>query len=182
MLCSKICSFLSNLLPFGIYCLTFLLINDYNWIYRGIFICIVVIQVICCTLLKKIVNFESGKYSESTKEYKIVRISRDRTSSLNFIVTNVFPLISLDFNNLGMILFCLFIVIIIGILFFKNNLYLYNPILEISGYKIYNIELQEIPKTKEITENVISKTLLSLQPIPLNKKIYIKEFEDDIAF
>lgn len=182
MFFSKCFSFLSNFLPFGIYCLTLLLINNYNWIVRGIVIGVVALQLICSFLLKTVIKCESNKYSDSTKKYKIIRMSRDRTSSLNFIVTNVFPLISLDLTNLGMILFCAIIIIIIGVLFFKNNLYLYNPILELSGYKIYNIELEELSKTNETTKNVVSKTLLSMQPIPLNTELQIKEFEDDISF
>ena len=68
-----------------------------------------------------------------------------------------------------------------AILFFKNNLYLYNPILEIWGYKLYNLELQVINK-KETTNNVVSKTLVSCDIVPLNSNLKIKEFEDDITF
>ena len=110
-----------------------------------------------------------------------MRSTRDRTSSLNFLVTNVFPLISLDLNNYGMIAFTVVFFVVIAILFFKNNLYLYNPILGISGCRIYNLELEEVEE-KETTKNVVSRTLVSSKIIPLNSSLKIKEFEDDIAF
>lgn len=181
MFFSKLFSLFSNFLPFGIYLMVLSLTDKFSWVLRGILISIVVIQIICALLLKFVFGKESRKYPKSEKEYKIVRITRDRQSSLNFIVTNVFPLISLDLNNIGMIIFTVIILIVVTILFFKNNLYLYNPILEISGYKLYNLELEIIDK-KETTHNVVSKTLVSCDIIPLNSKLKIKEFEDDIAF
>ncbi len=178
---SKLVSFLSNFLPFGIYMLVISFTNDYGWVLRGIFIGVVAIQIVCACILKVVIFYESGKYPYSDKEYKMVRSTRDRTSSLNFLVTNVFPLISLDLNNYGMIAFTVVFFVVIAILFFKNNLYLYNPILEISGCRIYNLELEEVEE-KETTKNVVSRTLVSSKIIPLNSSLKIKEFEDDIAF
>ena len=178
---SKLVSFLSNFLPFGIYMLVISFTNDYGWVLRGIFIGVVAIQIVCACILKVVIFYESEKYPYSDKEYKIVRSTRDRTSSLNFLVTNVFPLISLDLNNYGMIAFTVVFFVVIAILFFKNNLYLYNPILEISGCRIYNLELEEVEE-KETTKNVVSRTLVSSKIIPLNSSLKIKEFEDDIAF
>ncbi len=178
---SKVCSLLSNFLPFGIYLLVLSFVSNFSWVLRGVFIGLVLIQFICVLMLKYTINKYVAKFPYSGKEYKIVRVTRDRNSSLNFLVTNVFPLISLDLSNYGMIAFTIITIIIVIILFFKNNLYLYNPILEIWGFRIYNIELEEINE-KETTQNVVSKTLISSKLIPLNSNIRIKEFEDDIAF
>ena len=135
---SKLFSLFSNFLPFGIYVMVLSLTYEFSWILRGILIFVVTIQVIFAFFLKIVFKKESEKYSNSEKRYKIVRITRDRQSSLNFIVTNVFPLIALDLKNIATIIFTVIILIMITILFLKNNLYLYNPILEICGYKIYN--------------------------------------------
>ena len=178
---SKLFSLFSNFLPFGIYVMVLSLTDEFSWILRGILIFVVTIQVIFAFFLKLVFKKESEKYSNSEKRYKIVRITRDRQSSLNFIVTNVFPLIALDLKNIATIIFTVIILIMITILFLKNNLYLYNPILEICGYKIYNLELENIDQ-KETTNNVVSKTLISCNLIPLNSELKIREFEDDISF
>lgn len=181
MFFSKLFSLLSNFLPFGIYVAVTSYIIEMSCFWRVIFIGIAVIEFICALLLKFVFCKESTKFPKSGKEYTIIRMTRDRNSSLNFIITNVFPLIALDLNNIGTMIFTLIVLIIITILFFKNNLFLYNPILEIWGYKLYNLELEE-NNEKETTKNVVSKTLVSCKTIPLNTKLKVIEFKDDILF
>ena len=142
MFWSKLFSFLSNFLPFGVYILILSLIDSYSWILRGILIGVVCLQVISGLILTTMINKTSKKYSFDDNEYTIVRITRDRTSSLNFIVTNIFPLIAFSFDNIGLIVFTVIMIFIIAVLFFKNNLYLFNPFIEIFGWKIYNIALK----------------------------------------
>ena len=81
------------------------LTGEFDWVLRGVLIGIVSIQILCALLLKIIFGKESRRYPKSEKEYKIIRMTRDRLSSLNFIITNVFPLISLDLTNIGMVIF-----------------------------------------------------------------------------
>lgn len=177
MFWSKLFSFLSNFLPFGVYILILSLIDSYSWILRGILIGVVCLQVVSGLILTTIIKKTSKKYSFDDNEYTIVRITRDRTSSLNFIVTNIFPLIAFSFDNIGLIVFTVIMIFIIAVLFFKNNLYLFNPFIEIFGWKIYNIELK-----KETTDSVVSKTYLTNIPIALNSTMKVREFEDDICF
>lgn len=177
MFLSKLCSLFSNFLPFGIYILILSFIGDYSWILRICLILLVTIQLLSGLLFTVILKKSAKAYPYSDKEYTIVRITRDRNSSLNFIVTNIFPLVAFDFNNIGLIVFTCIMIIIIATLFFRNNLYLYNPFIEFFGWKIYNIELK-----KETTNNVVSKTYVTNQVIPLNSKIKIIELEDDICF
>ncbi len=177
MFWSKLFSFLSNFLPFGVYILILSLIDSYSWILRGILIGVVCLQVVSGLILTTIIKKTSKKYSFDDNKYTIVRITRDRTSSLNFIVTNIFPLIAFSFDNIGLIVFTVIMIFIIAVLFFKNNLYLFNPFIEIFGWKIYNIELK-----KETTDSVVSKTYLTNIPIALNSTMKVREFEDDICF
>ena len=56
MFLSKLFSFLSNFLPFGIYVMVLSLIGKFDWIARGILIGIVSIQIISALLLKFVFN------------------------------------------------------------------------------------------------------------------------------
>ncbi len=179
MFWSKFISLLSNFLPFGIYMLI-LSFTETNFLSLRISLSIIVIiQIISVFTLTKVIKHAIKQYPYSDSEYKIISITRDRTSSLNFFVTNIFPLIAFDFNNIGLIVFTVTMIIIVTILFFRNNLYLYNPFIELFGWKLYNIELES---TSGDSLGVISKTYITNIAIPINSTIKIKDFEDDICF
>lgn len=195
----KTLSLFSNFSPFGIYLLVNSIVDGLHYGFVISFSILVGLQILSILLLKRCIKKTIKKYSCSENKYRIVRITRDRMSSLNFVITNIFPLIAFSFNDIGSMVFAGMTILIIAILFYKNNLYIYNPFLEIVGFKIYNIEIEKLQddanietiykitnKTNEIEEkettNVVSRTLITHNPVALNKELQLKEFPDDIAY
>ena len=176
----KFSSLLSNFLPFGIYMLILSFTETNIFVLRIILSIVVIIQIILAFTLTISIKNVIKHYSYSDSEYRIIRISRDRTSPLNFFVTNIFPLIAFDFNNTGLIVFTIIMIFIIAILFIRNNLYLYNPFIELFNWKLYNIKLEKNDDNN--SNNIFSKTYITNIVVPINSTIKIKDFEDDICF
>ena len=72
--------------------------------------------------------------------YKIEKIDNESYEFLTFISTYIIPLICFNFDNTRYKILFFIILIIIGVMFVRMDLYLANPILAILGYKLYRIK------------------------------------------
>lgn len=77
---------------------------------------------------------------------------------LTFLTTYIIPLICFDFDKTRYKIVFLILLIIIGIVFVKMNLYVANPILAIMGYRLYKVSVDKKKDNKDIL--VISRSEL----------------------
>lgn len=87
---------------------------------------------------------------------KITKIENVNYEFLTFLTTYIIPLICFDFSNTRYKIVFIILLIIIGIIFVKMDLYVANPILAIMGYRLYRVNVDK--NNKDIL--VISKSKL----------------------
>ena len=89
---------------------------------------------------------------------RITKIENVNYEFLTFLTTYIIPLICFDFDKARYKIVFLILLIIIGIVFVKMNLYVANPILAIMGYKLYKVSVDKKKDNKDIL--VISRSEL----------------------
>lgn len=116
-------------------------------------------------LLLSIVSFSLRLFiKDKTKSttnpgYKIIKIENKNYDFLTFLSTYIIPLVFIDFNNLKQIIVVVALLVFMGIVFAKMNLYLANPTLALF-YNLYGIDVDTNNGNKTVT--VISKDKLSV--------------------
>lgn len=116
-------------------------------------------------LLLSIVSFSLRLFiKDKTKSttnpgYKIIKIENKNYDFLTFLSTYIIPLVFIDFNNLKQIIVVVALLVFMGIVFAKMNLYLANPTLALF-YNLYRIDVDTNNGNKTVT--IISKDKLSV--------------------
>ena len=89
--------------------------------------------------------------------HKITKIDNANYEFLTFITTYIIPLICFNFDNIRYKIVFLILLLIIGVIFVKMDLYLANPILAILGYRLYIIDTVDKKKISIITRDKLSE-------------------------
>lgn len=89
---------------------------------------------------------------------RITKIENVNYEFLTFLTTYIIPMICFDFDKTRYKIVFLILLIIIGIVFVKMNLYVANPILAIMGYRLYKVSVDKKKDNKDIL--VISRSEL----------------------
>lgn len=90
---------------------------------------------------------------------EIISIKNENYEHLTFLTTYIIPLICINLDEIRYIIVLIILLIIIGKIYTRTDLYLGNPTLVLSGYHLYRIEVNGISSTDGIL--VISKDKLS---------------------
>lgn len=107
----------------------------------------------------------------SNPPYEIVEIKNENYEYLTFLSTYIIPLICINFDNIRYILVLLILLIVIGAIFVKMDLYYGNPTLALLGYKIYRATL----KGKNAPDGII---LISKSKLTKDKSIKWIKLDD----
>ena len=91
---------------------------------------------------------------------EIVSIKNENYEHLTFLTTYIIPLICINLDEIRYIIVLIILLIIIGKIYIRMDLYLGNPTLALSGYHLYRIEADGISSTDGIL--IISKDKLSI--------------------
>ncbi len=91
---------------------------------------------------------------------RILKLKNENYEYLTFLTTCIIPLICVDFNNIRYAIVLFILLVVIGVIFVKMNLYLGNPTLALLGYHLYRIEVEGIEASEGIV--VISKDKLAV--------------------
>lgn len=106
---------------------------------------------------------------------KIISIQNENYEYLTFLTTYIIPLICIDLGKIRYVIVLVILLIIIGSIFVKMDLYLGNPTLALLGYHLYRIKVEKIAETDDIL--VISKDRLSLDTsikwIKISDKVWV---------
>ncbi len=109
------------------------------------------------TIVSFVYLLVSLKRSKGDKHYKVVEVE-DRTGELFFSYISIYLLscMTLSLNRIVDCFVFLFTMIIVGIIYVKNDMQYLNPIMNILGYKIYSCKLNsQFTKDKGIKTIVI---------------------------
>lgn len=107
--------------------------------------------------------------------YAIVEIENKESEHLSFLTTYIIPLICFNFESNRYVIVLLLLLIIIGIIYIRTDLYYANPTLAILGFRIYKVKLErnDISKSNVI---LISRKKLFLRDFVSYKKLDEKIF------
>lgn len=117
------------------------------------------------------------KVSGSVKtRIKIERVSNKNYEHLTFLTTYIIPLVAFDLTNIRYFFVLLILLLVIGIIYIKTNLFFSNPSLAILGYKIYKVNAKFRLSHKE---NII---IISKDKISIGDEVSYKKIDENIYF
>lgn len=112
---------------------------------------------------------------------EITSIKSENYEYLTFLTTYIIPLICIDLDKIRYVIVLGILLVIIGSIFVKMDLYLGNPTLALLGYRLYRVEVKEISSFDGIV--IISKDKLkvgsSIKWIEISDSVWVaKEHEN----
>lgn len=114
-----------------------------------------VLALLCLGLAK----YQQWEWQGSSSlPWGILNIKNQSYEHLTFLTTYIIPLISFDFEKINYWLALLCLLVLIGWIYIKDDLYFGNPTLAVLGYRLYVAQIKG--KDGEIT--LISKSRLSI--------------------
>lgn len=108
--------------------------------------------------------------------FEVEKIENVNYEYLTFLTTYIIPLICFDLNSIRDIIVLVVLLIILGALFIKTNLYYANPSLALLGYHIYRADVNTKNGRKE---NVI---IIAKVKIKQGDSILPKKLEDNVYY
>ena len=111
----------------------------------------------------------------SNPPYEISSIKNENYEYLTFLTTYIIPLICINLEKVRYVIVLAILLIIIGFIFIRMDLYYGNPTLALMGYRIYRAEIQGIDLPEGVV--IISKDKLfsnsSIKWIPISKNVWV---------
>ncbi len=76
--------------------------------------------------------------------HKVKTIKSENYEYLTFLTTYIIPLICIDLENLRYVIILVVLLLIIGYIFVKMDLYYGNPTLALMGYRLYRVDIEGV--------------------------------------
>lgn len=114
-------------------------------------IAIVFLLLLGCSIVMRM-RFRNSLSGNTDIPSKIIRVKNINYNYLIFFVTYIIPLICFDVSNIRDCVILFFLLVVLGVLFVKTNVYYQNPTLALMGFNLYEVDMRY--KGKEI-DNVI---------------------------
>ncbi len=135
-------------------------------------VCIILIIIVCCLYSR----FSYKLKGALDIPYKVEEIKNINYEYLTFLTTYIIPLICFDLSNIRDIIVLSVLLIILGCLFTKTNLYYANPSLALLGYHIYRAKLETRYGAKD---DVI---LIAREKVKKGDTVLPKKLEENVYF
>ena len=119
----------------------------------------------------------------SNPPYEILSVKNENYEYLTFLTTYIIPLICIDLTKVRYVIVLGVLLVLIGFIFIRMDLYYGNPTLALMGYRLYRAEIKGCEAPDGII--LISRDRLnkasSIKWIPIDKYVWItKEIKNDI--
>lgn len=119
----------------------------------------------------------------SNPPYEILSVKNENYEYLTFLTTYIIPLICIDLTKARYVIVLGVLLVLIGFIFIRMDLYYGNPTLALMGYRLYRAEIKECEAPDGII--LISRDRLnkasSIKWIPIDEYVWIaKEIKNDI--
>lgn len=108
--------------------------------------------------------------------FAIVEIENKESEHLSFLTTYIIPLICFNFESDRYVVVLLLLLIVIGIIYIRTDLYYANPTLAILGFRIYKVKLERNNISKS---NII---LISRKKLSLGNFVSYKKLDEKIFY
>lgn len=108
-------------------------------------------------------------------DYKIKEIKNENYEYLTFLTTYIIPLICIDLNNIRYVITLFVLLLLIGFIFVKMDLYYGNPTLALMSYRLYRAEIDDVDLPNGvilITKDKLSKGV-SIKWIKIDEYVWI---------
>lgn len=143
----KFASYISSLILVSIYCVFIFsdkekivlvpYINTEFNIYTLRFVFLVFVLLMLVYFLIYIFFITKSKRLNNIEDIEIIESQQEKLNSLNFLFSNILPVVTLDFKeNYNVILFII-LLIVLGYIFIRNDMFYVNPLYDIFGIRIY---------------------------------------------
>lgn len=132
-----------------------------------------------------VASFEKQKWAGvSNPPYEIESIKNENYEYLTFLTTYIIPLICIDLTKIRYVFVLAVLLVLIGFIFIRMDLYCGNPTLALMGYRLYRAEIRGVDAPDGVV--LISKDRLSkrsaIKWIPIDKYVWIaKEIKNDVG-
>lgn len=103
---------------------------------------------------------------------QVTRIENINSDTLSFLASYIIPLACLDMDKERSLLLLIFLVVLIGWIYVKTNLFYTNPTLAIMGFKVYKID----------TLNSIGMVIISKQSLSVGDWILPRRVNENVYF
>ena len=107
-----------------------------------------VIPLICIGfLILCVVFFQQFKYKlEGAMQLpiKLTTVKNINCEYLSFLITYIFPLVLVDFKEPRQVMILSILIIIMGIIYVKTNMFYSNPTLALLNYRIYEVDTESV--------------------------------------
>ena len=140
----------------------------------------IVIPVICLVfLLWGIYEFKRFKFDiegSTNIPFKLVKVESINYEHLTFLATYIIPLVTFDFESVRYLIVLALLLVFMGIIYIKTDLFYANPSLALLGFHIYKAD--GLFKGDDTRENIIIITRSKLNKnervsyIKLDERIY----------
>ena len=98
--------------------------------------CIVSLLIGCCSFY----DFTYTTKGSSELSFKITQLENIEYEHLSFLTTYIIPLICFSFDNIRYIYVFIILLVVIGMIYIRTDLFYANPTLAILGFRIYKIK------------------------------------------
>uniref|UniRef100_Q0I1S9 Uncharacterized protein n=1 Tax=Histophilus somni (strain 129Pt) TaxID=205914 RepID=Q0I1S9_HISS1 len=86
------------------------------------------------------IKFQIDLGSSTDLPFTIKKIENSSYENLTFLATYIIPLISFDFDNNRQLIILAILLIVMGIIYIKTDLFYANPSLALLGFKLYKAD------------------------------------------
>lgn len=108
--------------------------------------------------------------------FKIKKIRNKNYEHLTFLTTYIIPLICFNLSEIRYIVVLFLLLIIIGVIYIKTDMFYANPTLALLGYQLYEVDAELRDGLKE------QLIIISRERIDENSKLVYKKLDDKIYY
>ncbi|MBK0348217.1 hypothetical protein JDW15_06160 [Aerococcaceae bacterium zg-ZJ1578] len=127
--------------------------NRFFWIVTLV---LTIISFITLLIWLRVIKKEA---SSNGKKYFLGEISSQDGEVLSYFVTYIYPLMELDLSSNSSILVNLFLIIVQGVFFVRNNTLHFNVLLLLLGFRIYSDDSENIIISQKPKYEIVNKKL-----------------------
>lgn len=116
-------------------------------------------------------------------QYEIISVKNENYEYLTFLTTYIIPLICIDLTKIRYVIVLVVLLVLIGFIFIRMDLYCGNPTLALMGYRLYRAKIKGVDNPDGVilisTDRLFKKS--SIKWIPIDKYVWIaKETRNDV--
>lgn len=138
----KITSFISSMFPLSLFLLLKYGKNNKKLFMdieaKHIVVFIFIVELISILYIIYFYKWKTNKGAFNVKDYYLKEIRLEKTNTSNYLLANVLPIITLEMEKRYSLIFYICLIILLGFMYIKNNLYYINPLYDILNIKVFS--------------------------------------------